>query len=147
MSPHDDKADRERRRKNEADRAPEPRPKYRGDDKRYRGYAGARAIEPGLHDVVAQKFEQNEKADCQQRHHPARRDGQREGDRYRSRDPRSEVGNESEHRRTGAPQHSIGHADEVKANRHGDAVAHIHHELHKQVAKDARPGIIHRLRG
>jgi hypothetical protein len=63
VSPHDDETDRERRRENEPDWAPEPRPKHCSDNERDGGNTGARAVEPRFHHIIAQQFEQDEKAD------------------------------------------------------------------------------------
>ena len=47
-----------------------------------------------------------------------------------------------------APQSTaLGHADEVEADRHRNAIAYVHDELHKQIARDSCARVFHCARG
>ena len=58
----------------------------------------------------------------------------------------TEIGDEAQDGRQQAPQHGVGHPDEVKADADGDAVGRVHHQLHQQVAADPGGGVVEGLR-
>jgi hypothetical protein len=138
-------ADGERRRQDEPDRTPERRPEGCRGDERQRGEAGAGPIEQRLHDVVADELQHQDEPDCQQHHVPAGIHREGEGDRKEGREHGPDIGDEAHQRGERAPEDPPRHADEPEPERHRDAVAHVHDQLHQEVTRDARSRLLHRL--
>lgn len=100
-------ADGERRRHDQADRAPQRRPENSRHHQRYRRQPGARAVKPRLDDVVADHLQHHDQADGPQHHAPARVHRKRQRQREYRRDHRPDIGHEAHHRRDGAPEQRL----------------------------------------
>jgi len=125
-------ADRERRREQQPDRAPEPGPEDHCGDDRDRGESRALAVEPRLDDPGEQRFEREERTERPCHRRPAIGDGEGEDRRQRRRHPHACIGDEAQHHAEQAEEERVRDADEIQRDAERDAEERVHHQLHAE---------------
>ncbi len=138
----DDQAHRERCGEEQPHRAPEPGPEGDRAEERDLGDPRALHVEQGLQPQGAQRFEEHEDADHEERLMPGGEGGEREDDHEQRGEPDAHVGDEAQHRGQEAPEQGVGHAEQQEAHRDAQAEARVDDRLHEQVAADAVPGLV-----
>ena len=137
-------AQRQRRRDDQADRAPQPAPEYRRDHHRQRRQPSAVAVQLRLDELRRDQLDRDEQAERLERQPPAGIDRRGQHRRADARRSKPHIGHEAQHRGRAPPtaRRAAGRSAQPEPDRHADA--EVDGELRHEEARQPLAGVVDR---
>ena len=141
------KAQRERGRKDQPDRSPNPCPEHRGHNHRHRRKPGRMAVKQGLYDIANDGFDHAEQKQHINHGRPARIDRCTKRHWRNGGEERADIRDEAQQPRQHSPHRWRGDANRPQSQRDNHAEAGVDRQLRQEVAAEALHGIVYGERG